>query len=119
MIGSMGITRCYMVMGCRRWYLSIFVPCRPGWGSAQPWVDGMVGGKYHLLLTGREKGESMICRSLVECYVSHGPYLRKSMMAPLARKASDNFLPESFYGQSTFDQAYVQVRGHGGGEKLE
>ena len=36
---------------------------------------------------------------------SPGPYLRQSMLIPLARKISDIYLPEAFYGNTTFETA--------------
>lgn len=38
-------------------------------------------------------------------WATPGPYLRRSMLITLARKVSDHFLPEAFYGQSTFTEA--------------
>ncbi|ELR02835.1 hypothetical protein VC83_08296 [Pseudogymnoascus destructans] len=38
-------------------------------------------------------------------WATPGAYLRKTMLVMLARKVSDHFYPEAFYGQSTFDNA--------------
>lgn len=38
-------------------------------------------------------------------WATPGPYLRKTMLVALARKVSDTFLPEAFYGTSTFTVA--------------
>ncbi|KFY24849.1 hypothetical protein V493_04993 [Pseudogymnoascus sp. VKM F-4281 (FW-2241)] len=38
-------------------------------------------------------------------WVTPGPYLRQSMLLTLARNASDTFLPEVFYGLTTFTEA--------------
>ncbi|OBT86723.1 hypothetical protein VE02_06266 [Pseudogymnoascus sp. 03VT05] len=38
-------------------------------------------------------------------WATPGPYFRKTMLVALARKVSDTFLPEAFYGTSTFTNA--------------
>jgi hypothetical protein len=38
-------------------------------------------------------------------WATPGPYLRRSMLVVLARRVSDNFLPEALYDQTTFDDA--------------
>jgi len=37
-------------------------------------------------------------------WATPGPYLRQSMLKILARKVSDHYLPEAFYGNTTFTE---------------
>ena len=38
-------------------------------------------------------------------WATPGPYLRKSMLVSLARRVSDNYLPQALYKNTTFEEA--------------
>lgn len=51
--------------------------------------------------------EQVLNRTSIRGYLwaTPGRYLRESMLTMLARKVSDHFSPEAFYGQATFEEA--------------